>query len=319
MLVWQEPIDTDGPVDYNNKLQGCTIQALQTIEMGVSTHRLRRQYDSVQATMDKLNEEAPAGVDKAFQVTATFGVGMWVQMRTVESLQTTGLQAVALSGAVAVICLLLSTLNIIITLFAVFVLLGILFIVLALLVWFNTNLGVIESICLSILMGLAVDYTTHLANAYVETPETFTRRQRSSFMVGHMGISVLWGAATTIVGGVVLLFAHITFFPAFGRFLVTQSILSIIFSLGFFTAMCFIIGPTQHQGDLKYYFKRLRTCKKRKLSRHASKAIMQPTNALEQSYLLFTLLGDGSGANKSSDGDSSSPPTETSGSPMQNR
>ena len=199
-------------------------------------------------------------------------------MKTVESLQKTGLKAVALSGAVATLCLLLSTLNLVITLFAVIVLGGILAVILALLVWFDMTLGIIESLCLSILMGLAVDYTTHLANAYVEAPETFSRRQRSSFMVGHMGISVLWGAATTIVGGVVLLFGEITFFPAFGRFLISQSVLSLIFSLGFFTALCFIIGPTQHQGDLKYYFARLRCFRNRKRSSIGAPA--GPTNAL---------------------------------------
>ena len=317
MLVWQYPIDRAGPVDYNNKLQGCTMQALQTIEYGASTGKLRQQYDVVQAMMDEFNEDAPAGVDKGFQIT---GRHIWVAMKTVESLQTTGLKAVALSGAVAVTCLLLSTLNLVITFFAIVVLCGILACVLALLVWFNMSLGVIESICLSILMGLAVDYTTHLANAYVETPETFSRRQRSSFMVGHMGISVLWGATTTIVGGVVLLFGHISFFPAFGRFLVSQSVLSIIFSLGFFTAMCFIIGPTQHQGDLKYYCERLRSCrKKRKRSRHANKASMQPTNALEQSYLLFNLLSDGSAATKSSNAESLPPTTKPSNLPTQHR
>ena len=54
MLVWDKPISRDGPVDYDNKLLGCTIGALQTIEFMALTDERRRQYDSVQKMMDKV-------------------------------------------------------------------------------------------------------------------------------------------------------------------------------------------------------------------------------------------------------------------------
>ena len=54
MLVWDKPISRDGPVDYDNKLLGCTIGALQTIEFMAGADERRRQYDPVEKMMDKV-------------------------------------------------------------------------------------------------------------------------------------------------------------------------------------------------------------------------------------------------------------------------
>ena len=81
--------------------------------------------------------------------------------------------------------------------------------VLGSMVFAGWQLGNMESICLTILAGFCVDYIVHFAHSYRTCTEP-SRVQRATFALGHMGISVLSGALTSLGASFLLLFCTVS-------------------------------------------------------------------------------------------------------------
>jgi len=114
--------------------------------------------------------------------------------------------------------------------------------VIAFTVWNGWKLGVIEAVIYVMVVGLSVDYTVHLSDAYLESNEV-DRRHRTQDMLFRMGVSVVSGAISTFGAALFLLAPYITFFPKFGSFLAFVVAQSLIFSLFFFSAILHEFGP----------------------------------------------------------------------------
>ena len=99
-----------------------------------------------------------------------------------------------------------------------------------------------------------------MANAYVEAPlygrggAKLSYQERVAHAIVHMGISVMSGAASTAVSGLMLFFTTIYFFTLFGYFIVTCTILSLLFAMCLFPAMLFLFG-TPDWADLRRWCK----------------------------------------------------------------
>ena len=117
------------------------------------------------------------------------------------------------------------------------------------------DFGLSESLSIIIIIGFSVDYVVHLANAYLESSAE-TRDERLSFALLTMGISVVSGAVTTFGAGFFLIFPEITFFVKMGYIMISTVIVSIIWAMCFFTAICAALGPQRDQGDIKQYIKK---------------------------------------------------------------
>jgi predicted RND superfamily exporter protein len=68
------------------------------------------------------------------------------------------------------------------------------------------SLSILESLNLTLIVGLAVDYVVHLAEGYM-VHEDQDRVARVKYTLGHVGISVFSGACTTLGSSVFLLAA----------------------------------------------------------------------------------------------------------------
>ena len=111
-------------------------------------------------------------------------------------------------------------------------------------------LQLMESINLTLVVGLSVDYVVHLAEGYSRSAHT-DRRGRLHDTLVQLGISVLSGACTTMGGSAFLLLAEIMLFMQFGVFMFATILFSVVFALGFFTTMLGIIGPQGNRGSIK--------------------------------------------------------------------
>ena len=116
--------------------------------------------------------------------------------------------------------------------------------------------GVIESICISLIIGLSVDYPLHIASAYAATTSSASsipsssrtpserRAQRATLALEKSGTSIFGGAATTVsAAGFLLGGCVIVFFTTFGAFVVFTLLLSVLSSLVVLTALLASIGP----------------------------------------------------------------------------
>eukprot|EP00038_Savillea_parva_P006417 m.163683 g.163683 ORF g.163683 m.163683 type:complete len:1050 (+) comp12325_c0_seq1:204-3353(+) len=125
-------------------------------------------------------------------------------------------------------------------------------------VWLGWKISVIESICLTILVGLSVDYTIHLANAWQSQTWTTDRLQRLNAALLEIGISVLAAATTTFLSAIPLLLCIIVFFYKFGCFIMLSVVWSTVFAFGAFLTMMSILGPVTNRNDFYYLYLKAR-------------------------------------------------------------
>jgi len=159
-----------------------------------------------------------------------------------EQIKTEAVTGILLSLLLAYIVLCIATTNWIISLFSIFSILVLVLGVIAFTVWNGWKLGVIESVVYVMVVGLSVDYTVHLSEAYLASGKK-TREDRCRVMLFRMGVSVVSGAFSTLGATFFLLLATIIFFTKFGSiifFLISQSL---IFSLTGYSALLDTFGP----------------------------------------------------------------------------
>jgi hypothetical protein len=206
-------------------------------------------------------------------------------------------------GACAVLSwlvLAIGTANWVLASFAVFTIMTIIVQVLGTLVWFNNpiyklgpgSLGIIETIGASIAIGMAVDYTVHIVNAYNNCPDT-DRSSRIRYSMTLMGISITLGMVATNIAAAFLLLCVITFFTGFGQFIVmtiTYSWLSAFFIL---CPLLMLIGPEGSFGEIGF-LKRLfkgSSGDQDVAGRESSKDVVKPSS-VEVRTVVTTAGGD---------------------------
>ena len=118
------------------------------------------------------------------------------------------------------------------------------------------KLGVLESLNLTLVVGLSVDYVVHLAQHYV-TERQPKRLPRVQSTLGHVGISVLSGACTTLGASVFMFGAKILFFFQFGIFIFSTVGFSLLFALVFFETVLGLVGPEESVGSLAPWVRQL--------------------------------------------------------------
>ena len=161
--------------------------------------------------------------------------------------------AASLSLILAFCVILGSTLDLLITVYAVVSVCRIVASVMGCIVLMGWELGLLESMCIAILIGVSVDFVVHIAHAWTSANPTAVnvstttttdaetsppapvmvadagidgaavldgksdRRRRTQISLETMGVSVLSAGVTTCVAAAVLLFGEIRFFSQFGQ------------------------------------------------------------------------------------------------------
>uniref|UniRef100_A0A8C8MGC8 SSD domain-containing protein n=1 Tax=Oncorhynchus tshawytscha TaxID=74940 RepID=A0A8C8MGC8_ONCTS len=126
--------------------------------------------------------------------------------------------------------------------------LGVICLVVAIMYWLGWELGAVEAISLSILVGSSVDYCLHLVEGYLLAGETIPslsakRQRRSLDAVNHVGVAIVSSAVTTVISTVPLFFCVIVPFAKFGQIVAINTAVSILFTLTVTAAMLATMGP----------------------------------------------------------------------------
>lgn len=128
---------------------------------------------------------------------------------------------------------------------------------------FTLYFQLLTSLNMCLVVGLAVDYVVHLAEAYTLSLHK-DRYNRTRDMLEEMGPSVFSGACTTLGASIFMFAAQVQFFMQFGVFMFCTIGFSLIFSLGLFTMLVGLIGPQNNIGNLKVLFQKCRSkCQKK--------------------------------------------------------
>merc|ERR1719502_2647789 len=143
--------------------------------------KLLKDYNEIQAFVDKFNSEGPPGANKAFQYADNKWTHMHKQNLFLE-LARFGMIVGPLMAFAVIFC---ATTNIILASSALATIAMILLTVLALMTASGWEIGEIEATCLIILAGFAIDYVVHLAHAY-NSSTLPTRAERTTNAIADM-------------------------------------------------------------------------------------------------------------------------------------
>ncbi|XP_062274013.1 protein dispatched homolog 3 [Scomber scombrus] len=133
--------------------------------------------------------------------------------------------------------------------------LGVICLVVALMYWLGWEMGAVEAISLSILVGSSVDYCLHLVEGYLLAGESMPstpgrsseppaeRQRRTLEAVNHVGVAIVSSAVTTVISTVPLFFCVIVPFAKFGQIVAINTAVSILFTLTVTVAMLACMAP----------------------------------------------------------------------------
>ena len=158
-------------------------------------------------------------------------------------------QGIVVGLLLALIVLIIATRNVIVGILATFTIATITCSVLATITLLDWKLGVLESLNMTLVVGLSVDYVVHLAEGYMEV-DGGNRLSRTKHALGHVGISVISGACSTLGAAVFMFAAKIIFFLQFGIFIFCTIGLSTLYSLLFFSTLLTVMGPQGNTGSI---------------------------------------------------------------------
>lgn len=173
----------------------------------------------------------------------------WVRTWTQRLYLDEAVTGITASLLLAFVILFISSANILVALLALVNIAGIIASILGMMVALGWELDSIESICLTILVGLSVDYVVHLANCYMESPFP-DRNNRVRTALAEMGITVLGGAITSLGASAMLFACYLQFFQKFGGFMFGTILFSLLWALGFFMAAMATCGPQGNCGSI---------------------------------------------------------------------
>eukprot|EP01084_Bolivina_argentea_P157720 274819_1 len=224
----------------------------------ITLNEKKEIYDEWEIIFTEFNDNAPHGFNKAFQTTGF----SWAWMASEKGFVISAVQGMAIAMPLALLCLVLSTQNWILSIYATSAIIGIICCEVALMVLQGWELGISECIAIVMMIGFSVDYVVHLANAYQECQESDKRNDKIRFALFTMGISVVSGAMTTFGSGFFLIFPEMLFFKKFGILVMTVVMFSLFFSMVYFIGLLSLFGPQGKTGTIPIgkIFKPLSKC-----------------------------------------------------------
>lgn len=209
-------------------------------------------HDKWQEWNDKMLAHAPANMRGTMQISTR----AWAWYFVVKTLMAETFTSIGLALALCFVTLSVATQNPYMSFLSVGTIILIIVDVFAFTVLAGYKLGVLEAINYVVVIGMSIDYCVHMAEAYTTAAGKTERQPRVLHMVGHMGVSVLSGAVSTLGCVVFMFFAPNNFFIKFASFMFVTIVLSCIYALVFFPALLACVGPNGDDGDVAAYFRR---------------------------------------------------------------
>lgn len=166
-----------------------------------------------------------------------------------DSLSDGTLVAMALSVAVAFSVMLLTTWNVIISIYAILSIAGTIFVTVGSLVLLGWELNILESVTISVAVGLSVDFAVHYGVAYRLAPEP-DREGKVIFSLSRMGSAIAMAALTTFVAGAMMMPSTVLAYTQLGTFMMLIMCISWAFATFFFQCMCRCLGPQGTCGQI---------------------------------------------------------------------
>ena len=155
--------------------------------------------------------------------------------------------SIGISAAVAF----LTTLNILISFYAIVSIATSIFLTVASLVLLGWELNILESVTISVAVGLSIDFTLHYGMAYRLSPD-LEREARVACATGRMGSPVAMAALTSFLAGAAMMPSTVLAYRKLGIFLMLVMSISWTCATLFYQALLRMAGP--HEGFGQFHW-----------------------------------------------------------------
>ncbi|KAM4771385.1 protein dispatched homolog 1 [Rhinophrynus dorsalis] len=235
---------TPGPrFDINDTIRAVVLEFQSTYLFTLAYEKMHQFYKEVDAWITNELQFAPDGLSNGWFVSNLEFYDLQ------DSLSDGTLIAMGLSVAVAFSVMLLTTWNIIISLYAIVSIAGTIFVTVGSLVLLGWELNVLESVTISVAVGLSVDFAVHYGVAYRLAPDT-DREGKVVFSLSRMGSAIAMAALTTFVAGAMMMPSTVLAYTQLGTFMMLIMCISWAFATFFFQCMCRCLGPQGTCGQI---------------------------------------------------------------------
>ncbi|KAF4099925.1 protein dispatched homolog 1 [Onychostoma macrolepis] len=235
---------TPGPrFDINDTIRAIVLEFQSTYHFTLAYEKMHQFYREVDVWIQEELRDAPEGMSYGWFVSNLEFYDLQ------DSLSDGTLIAMALSVVVAFSVMLLTTWNIIISLYAIISIAGTIFVTVGSLVLLGWELNVLESVTISVAVGLSVDFAVHYGVAYRLAPEP-DREGKVVFSLSRMGSAIAMAALTTFVAGAMMMPSTVLAYTQLGTFLMLIMCISWAFATFFFQCMCRCLGPQGTCGQI---------------------------------------------------------------------
>ncbi|ELT95042.1 hypothetical protein CAPTEDRAFT_126822, partial [Capitella teleta] len=159
--------------------------------------------------------------------------------------------AIGVSLAIATLVAFLTTLNLLVTVYAMFSIAFAIFTTIASLVLLGWELNILESVTISIAVGLSIDFSLHYGMAYRLSPD-LDREMRVVSAIVRMGSPVAMAAFTTFFAGAFMMPSTVLAYRQLGTFLMLLMTVSWLYGTLFFLSLLCVAGPQGGFGQLHW-------------------------------------------------------------------
>ena len=200
---------------------------------------MEKFYKETQDWMKKQLETAPSGLKEGWMTSRYQNFDLYDLQ---SSLASGTYEAIGVSMALGFVVMLVTSLNVLITLFAMFTIFLIISVCAGILVLLGWELNIVESVTLTMSVGLSIDFCIHYGMGY-RVSTLFDRKLRVHESFKKVGAAIFMAAGTTFIAGACVMPSIVLFYVQLGTFLMLVMAFSWLFSTFFFQSLCYVIGP----------------------------------------------------------------------------
>ncbi|XP_033097772.1 protein dispatched homolog 3-like isoform X2 [Anneissia japonica] len=232
------------------------------IYMGKSSFLAYNDYllweAAIQEQVDKLSPTEAPQLGSMFQ-TCEYWQQVFMEIIGV----TSAVYGLAFSLLVCIVAVVIFTGHIVLLFIVLMTIFGVILLVVAMFYLMGWQMGAVEAVSLSILVGSSVDYCVHLVEGYlmagelapasIKSDNKALRSWRTSQAISSIGVSIFSSALTTIIAAVPLCFTIIQPFSKFGKIVAMNTFLSILYTMTACAAFLSCFAPAKYKWSLKWF------------------------------------------------------------------
>ena len=178
----------------DGKIKGISLQFPSNIRFSNEYETMDKFWGEIQKFTSSVLDKAPEGMQHGFAIS-------WLRFYALQNeLGSSTIASLGFSLAIAFAVMLLTSLNWVISVYAILTIICILATTIGSLVLAGWELNILESIVISVAVGLSVDFTLHYGVAYTISSQK-GRVDQVKYALGHIGPAVTLAAITTFIAG----------------------------------------------------------------------------------------------------------------------